>query len=248
MVADRAKLVDDFGVRLIRDLEGLPVIMSFYQWGSSYRGTDRNAVSMERDHAMEQARLQADRQIAEYLSANAEYDVNSDVGREIEVAAARHADGYDERRPSTTSVTDAMLRAMKRRAQVTALTGLSTLARWTGRHPVTNQMIFGAVRTWSAAVERDVRAYRDQPPRRARRVRHRPGAGAHAGPTGHPQRPGGDECRRFLTRPWARSPRRGVVPSPPACCCSPRWPAPRQPRRSRSVCRAKARAQRGRKP
>jgi hypothetical protein len=171
LVADRRALVDDFGVRLLYDTAGLPAIVSFAQWGISYRGNDRNRMEMERDTAAEQVRSAADRQIAEFLAASGQYEATSAAGREIEAVAMRHADGYDERRPSTVTVTDELLRIMRRRAQVSNLTGLTTLASWTQAHPVTGQRIIGSVRTWSAAAERDIRSYRDQRPPAAEAAR-----------------------------------------------------------------------------
>jgi hypothetical protein len=158
IVADRQALVDDFGVRLVYDEAGLPVIVSFAQWGISYRGNDRNRMEMELGAAGQQVRATADRQIAEFLAASGQYERTTETGREIEAVAQRHADGYDERQPSIVTVTDAMLNLMRRRAKLNNFTGLTTLASWSQRHPVTRQQLIGCVRAWSAAAERDIRS------------------------------------------------------------------------------------------
>ncbi|MDJ0391646.1 hypothetical protein QMO56_26485 [Roseomonas sp. E05] len=119
------------------DPAGLPVIVSFAQWGISYRGNDRNRIEMELDAAGQQVRATADRQIAEFLAGSGQYERTTETGREIENVALRHANGYDERRPSTVSVTDGMLQVMRRRAEVKSLAGLHTLTSWSQRHPVT---------------------------------------------------------------------------------------------------------------
>ncbi|MCR0980961.1 DUF6844 domain-containing protein [Roseomonas populi] len=180
MVADRAALVDDFGVRLVYDQAGLPVIVSFAQWGIAYRGNDRNRIGMELDAAGTQARASADRQIAEFLAGSGQYTETSETSKEMEQAALRHAEGYVEESASTTSVRDALERVMQRRAQINSLTGLTTLTNWSNRHPVSGQQIIGCVRTWSAAAERDIRAYRDQ----------RPAAAAPARPANPQGQPG----------------------------------------------------------
>ena len=66
---------------------------------------------------------------------------------------------------------------MRRRAQVNNLTGLTTLANWSQRHPVTGQQLIGCVRAWSAASERAVRNYRDQRPAAAEAPRPNPSQG-----------------------------------------------------------------------
>jgi hypothetical protein len=164
LVQDRRALVDDFGVRLLMDQAGLPVIVSFAQWGIAYGGNDRNRINLELDAASAQVQSSADRQIAEFLAASAQYDQTSETGREMESVALRQADGLERQPDTVVNITSSLLSVMRRQANVRNLTGITTLANWSQRHPVTNQQIIGCVRTWSAAAERDLRATRDGRP------------------------------------------------------------------------------------
>jgi hypothetical protein len=44
------------------------------------------------------------------------------------------------------------------------LAGITTRRNWAQRHPVANQMIYGVVRSWSAAAEANARVIRDGRP------------------------------------------------------------------------------------
>lgn len=164
LVADRSRLVDDFGVRLVTDQAGLPAVVSFAQWGVGYRGNDRVRLNLELDTAGRQVRELADRQIAEFLAGSGQFDSNSEVAAGVEQVVQRHADNYLETSPTVVSLADGLLQVMRRRANVQGLVGLSTLQSWTQNHPVTGQPIIGAVRVWSASADQATRAFRDGRP------------------------------------------------------------------------------------
>lgn len=163
LVTNLGELVDDFGVRLIDDENGLPVLVSFYQWGVDYQGTDRARAGMARQAAEAQAEAQADRQIAEFLAANAEFAEAARAGVAEETAALRNADGSIGQQPTITSLTDRVWRSMRRQARVDNLPGIYTLRNWSARHPESNQRIIGCVRVWSAVSEIAMREYRNAP-------------------------------------------------------------------------------------
>lgn len=166
LVADRRALVDDFGVRLIDDENGLPVLVSFAQWGVSYQGGDRMRADLEREAAEAQVQAQADRQITEFLAASASFEGNEKAGSGQETVAQRHADGYVAQEATTSSIFDAVNQTLTRRAQINNLPGIYTLSSWSARHPETNRPIVGCVRVWSAVSETAIRDYRN-PPRQA---------------------------------------------------------------------------------
>jgi len=160
LVANRNALVDDFGVRLLDDDNGLPILVSFAQWGVSYVGGDRMRADLERDAAESQVRSLADRQIAEFLAASAEFRKAGDIQGNTEVASRRHADNYIEQEATTSTIVDQMDQTIRRRAQINNLPGIHTLSSWTARHPDTNRPIVGCVRAWSAVNEAAMREYR----------------------------------------------------------------------------------------
>ncbi len=160
LVANRNALVDDFGVRLLDDDNGLPILVSFAQWGMSYVGRDRMRSELERDAAEAQARSLADRQIAEFLAANAEFRTNNRVEGNREVAVQINAANQAGQELATFTVADMVQQVIRRQARINNLPGIYTLSNWTALHPETNQPIIGCVRAWSAVSETAMREYR----------------------------------------------------------------------------------------
>ena len=174
VVSDKAALVDLFGVRWMRDLEGLPVLVSFAQWGVERTGTKNVAMLAEyEDVALRQAEIRAGQQIAEFLSASGELESNAEFKKKLEETAERMADGYIAQKDPISSLEAPLRETMKRRARLNNLTGLETLAKWKRSHPdVPQHVIYGAVRFWSAAGEAGIRAQLD-----GRAAKATPGAG-----------------------------------------------------------------------
>lgn len=177
LVADKSKLVRDFGVRWRYDDAGLPVLVSFYQWVNEYRGQDPITAERYREIAYKQAEQGADGQIASFLKGSLNVVRVSETSRQSLEAADRNADGYVAQQAEVRKLLDGRQETIRSDASVT-ITGLTTLSRWTGTHPETGQPIIGAVRIWSAAGEQSARNLRDgRPPAAAAATPSGPGAG-----------------------------------------------------------------------
>jgi hypothetical protein len=155
---DKATLLHDFGVRKTYDDQGLPVIVSFSQWGSAYRGSDAAIAATYRDTARRQASTEADSQIVDFLKGSATYDQTSITGQELGQIASTL--------PDSTSVEDVKALIDQRqstikRTSAAQIIGMRTLYSWTGKHPASDTPIVGVIRMWSAASEQGVRALRD---------------------------------------------------------------------------------------
>lgn len=173
LYADKARLVHDFGVRWRYDENGLPVIVSFSQWMSDYRGQDPITAERYRETAHKQAELRADAQIADFLKGSVNVERTADVGQTFDEGANRMPDGYVEQQAEVRKLLSAYQSNIRRRSQV-SVTGLTTLSRWSGKHPDNGQEILGVVRIWSAAAEQQTRALRDGRPPAVPAVAGRP--------------------------------------------------------------------------
>jgi hypothetical protein len=161
---DPAQLLGQFGVRRGFDEQGLPLIVSFAQWGSSYRGPDGVMAANYRSAARLQAQSLADAQIADFLKASADATSTSSTGQEIARVAAVLPDVTTVE--ESVRMVDEIKRSIKRIAQV-QVSGLRTLHSWTGKHPASPVPILGVIRMWSAASEQNMRALsnaRQRPP------------------------------------------------------------------------------------
>ncbi len=154
LYADKKQLLSDFGVRRLYDERGLPVIVSFAQWGSSYSGTDAAMAATYEDAARRQAEAVADGQISDFLAANVAYSDTSEVGQEQDRIASSLPDTVST--AETVKIVDALTRTIKRTSSA-KITGLHTLYQWTGRHPASKTPIIGVIRIWSASAEQAIR-------------------------------------------------------------------------------------------
>jgi hypothetical protein len=161
LYAAPAQLVHDFGVRRMFDGDGLPVLVSFAQWGSDYAGSDPAVAQEYRRIAIRQAAAKADGQIAQFVAGSAGFNSSSETGRDLEKQAERLPDGYVQDDAATKSVTSALLETIRSHANV-QVTGIQTLHTWSRKHPETGKQIVGVIRMWSAAGEKATRAMRDQ--------------------------------------------------------------------------------------
>lgn len=154
LYADPKALLADFGVRQLFDEQGLPVIVSFAQWASSYRGPDAAMAATYREAARRQAELAADGQIADFVKGSVTYDRSGTTGQEIDRIASVLPDSatIDE----TKKAIDEQRRSIILTAQV-QLTGLTTLRNWTAVHPASKIPIVGVIRIWSAVNEKAMR-------------------------------------------------------------------------------------------
>jgi hypothetical protein len=161
LFSDKTQLIRDFGVRRLFDSKGLPMIVSFGQWASSYSGTDKAVAEVARRVAREQAESRADGQIAQFLGGSMKVDVASDTGAKLDKTADRLSDGYKQDNIATTSVANEINEILHNRAHE-KVTGVETLSSWSQKHPETGQQIIGVIRIWSAAGEKATRATRDK--------------------------------------------------------------------------------------
>lgn len=163
-ITNKDALLQDFGTRWVYDQDGLPVLVSFYQWGLNNAGNDPVLAAQIRQMALRQATELADSQIAQFLASNATLTTRSEVGEKYEKAVERAVDGYIADTGATTKLIDGLDQVFEERARVENITGLRTLTTWGAKHPVGGQMVVGVIRVWSAASEQATRAVKDSRP------------------------------------------------------------------------------------
>jgi len=157
---DKSQLYRDFGVRRVFDEEGYPALISFYQWGSSYAGSDPVMKDQFQEEALRQATDLADTQLAEFLKGSMDARSQSQASEALEKAAERFPDGYIQDDEKTRRAVDGAIRDIKKSVSID-IVGLRTLYKWHGNHPITGQEVVGVIRIWSAKGEKTTREFRD---------------------------------------------------------------------------------------
>ncbi len=162
-LGDGMSLLHQFGVRRMFDDNGLPVIVSFYQWQPQMSDADPSVNGLYLEAAFDQAEAAADRQIADFLNGSAEFDSESEIGHEMQKIAERLPDDYIRQDAPQRTVFNQLTKKMRLRSNI-QVTGLRTFKKWSMKHPANGQVVVGVVRMWSAASEKTLRALRDGRP------------------------------------------------------------------------------------
>ena len=147
-------LINQFGVIRLFDEDGSPALVSFYQAG--LQGKSAAVQSQMAEVAKRQATGYADAAIATFLAGSATF--NSQQG--VEEMVQTMVSDTDE----SQKIERSMSIQQKFAAQANVrLTGITDLAQWQGKHPLTGKDIVGVVRIWSANQEFTMRSLKDGP-------------------------------------------------------------------------------------
>ncbi|MGB0919679.1 MAG: DUF6844 domain-containing protein [Alphaproteobacteria bacterium] len=143
---------NEFGVRLLRDEFGNPVVVSFGQWAFNNAGNDPNKKARKRAHAMGQARNEARANMSEFLTGRASLVEESQTGVSEAEYIAVQKDGiekFDE-----ADIIDIIAGKTKVRSKV-KLEGITEMKGWSVPAASSqNAEIVGSIMIWSPR-ERD---------------------------------------------------------------------------------------------
>ncbi|RLJ18514.1 hypothetical protein DJ031_11030 [bacterium endosymbiont of Escarpia laminata] len=164
VAGDAALLIDQFGIRRLYDEHGYPVLISYGQWGNAYRGDNKRQARRQRAAALDQARMQADQQIAMFVAGKAMVTEESTVGQIVEQYVDVHKDGYKEEQ-EVSRIVDELNKRSRAKANV-RLSGLADVYSWTQPHPVyPEHELIGVVRLWSPLNEQNMRNLKNFQPK-----------------------------------------------------------------------------------
>ena len=166
---DDTKLIDEFGVRKMKDEEGYPVLISFGQWAVSKKTDDSKLMRKYRKAAKKLAASLAKNQVAMYLAGHSIYQSPSRVGEVYEEAYKVDETNYKEK-DMVNDILDGIKENSKENAQV-GLSGLTELYDWRTKYPKPEgsafeygQEIVGVILKWSPRGEQDARKLKDWKP------------------------------------------------------------------------------------
>ena len=152
-----ADLPLEFGVRVLGDELGYPVLVAFGQWGlRTAEGDSNRARSRRREFAFRQAENAARSYLAAFVRTCTGFSRESTVAGAAEevIAVAPDGTGWES---DMATITDRLAEKAQADSEV-SLTGLTTLRTWQAEHPeVAGQQLVGAVVMWSPAREDAVR-------------------------------------------------------------------------------------------
>lgn len=144
---DPAQLVDTYGIRVLRDESGYPVLVAFGQYGVSGRDLNPVIMSKLRQAAIAQARSAADTELLQFINGTSNYTdkivAKAAVVKYVDVDRQGYVESGDE-----VPVTDIVEQILTTKAHA-QLSGLRDFKTWTYRHPDSGNILVGVVRLWS---------------------------------------------------------------------------------------------------
>ena len=141
-----AELVSQFGVRMFFDKNGVPALLSFGQWGSAYTGTDEDMAEDAMEHALKQAKAEADDQLTMFINSSITLHEESSRGRAAETAAVFDANGVPTEQ-TVKGIIDTQLKQARQKGSDTMI-GRSTVCEKVIKHPGGHKIAV-CVRMWS---------------------------------------------------------------------------------------------------
>ena len=147
---DPEELLFMHGVRLLRDADGNPVIVSFGQASPSITRADSTMnMNMAVTAAQRSAQLNADRGISDFLGSQVEVDDESLSQAIASEEGTLQSDGSARITNSARFVEN--LNSTIRQSSNIDLAGITTVRSWRANHPDTGHVYVGSVKMWSPA-------------------------------------------------------------------------------------------------
>lgn len=156
LTKDPAQLLSSFGVRVLRDEQGYPLLVSYGQSALSKTNASPSMMSSLRKTALGRARSAANRAMDRFIKSNSNYTDTDLLGESkrdlIEVDRQNFTVEYEETELKTIHEE---LSTTKFKSE---LSGVSSFTEWTYKHPETGHILVGVVLVWSPVEEARARA------------------------------------------------------------------------------------------
>lgn len=153
------ELVSQFGVRMFFDKNGTPALLSFGQWGSAYTGTDEDMAEDAMEHALKQAKSEADDQLTMFINSTITLKEEFERGRVKENSALFDANGVPTEQ-TVQGVIDRTFTQARQKGSDTMI-GRSTVCQKVIKHPNNGHKIAVCVRMWSFGQYEAMKTIRD---------------------------------------------------------------------------------------
>ncbi|WP_298722208.1 DUF6844 domain-containing protein [uncultured Oceanisphaera sp.] len=160
--SNKANLMYEYGVKMMRDEQGYPMLVSFGMAGNDCNPVDYEECNDNRDFAFIEAEQEAYAHISEAYNLYGSMETQNTKGQERERnATLTKTDAGEETLEETTTTLLKETRQMSRMSSsVKGLVGLQVAKRWTHKHPISNREINGVVVAWHPQKEQAMRTFK----------------------------------------------------------------------------------------
>jgi hypothetical protein len=139
------QLATQFGVRVVFNEQGKPVVLSYGQWGFGYEGMNEARLDRARTHSADKADAVAIDALTIFMNSRLAYENESTSGEIISNFIEKQGDEITEE--DVTTIIDKMNQEITLTASA-KLSGTRIVKRWKYKHPYGHEII-GRVRMWS---------------------------------------------------------------------------------------------------
>lgn len=160
--SNKANLMYEYGVKLLHDEQGYPMLVSFGMAGNNCNPVDYEECNDNRDFAFIEAEQAAYAHISEaynlYGTINA--GVTSGQAREENKTLTKTDEGEMSVEELTTELLKETEQLSRMSSSVKGLVGLQVAKRWTHKHPTSEREINGVVVAWHPQREQAMRTFK----------------------------------------------------------------------------------------
>ncbi|MCW7551416.1 hypothetical protein NX722_01915 [Endozoicomonas gorgoniicola] len=157
--ANEPNLMYEYGLRLFRDEEGYPVLLSFSQAGNSCNPADYEECADNREFSYIEAYNDAMSHFAEAYNLNGFTESNTNKGKQ-KVTVARVNQSNETLKETVTTILRETKAMSKMQSEVKGLVGIYEAKKWSETHPVSNREINGVVLAWHPKREQALRTFK----------------------------------------------------------------------------------------
>ncbi|MBO1518155.1 DUF6844 domain-containing protein [Oceanisphaera pacifica] len=160
--ANKPNLMYEYGVKMLRDEQGYPMLVSFGMAGNDCNPVDYEECNDNRDFAFIEAQQEAYAHISEAYNLYGSMKTNTSKGSQREkVATLTKTEGGEDTVAATTTKLLKETRQMSQMSSsVEGLVGLSVAKRWTHTHPTSGREVNGVVVAWHPQKEQAMRTFK----------------------------------------------------------------------------------------
>lgn len=159
---NKANLMYEYGVKMMRDEQGYPMLVSFGMAGNDCNPVDYEECNDNRDFAFIEAQQEAYAHISEAYNLYGSMKTNVSKGSEREKVQTltKNDDGEESLQATTTKLLKETRQMSKMSSSVKGLVGLAVAKRWTHKHPTSGREINGIVVAWHPQKEQAMRTFK----------------------------------------------------------------------------------------
>ena len=157
-------LAAQFGIRVVFDPEGAPVLLSYGQWGYSYEGANDSRIARARKTSYEVAETKASEAMANFINNQIVMEGSIETGQIVSNHLERQGAEISEK--DITTLVEKMMKTVNSTASA-KLDGTRRLKKWRYKTEQGHEIV-GVIRAWTMSGLKQARAVQNFKPQRAR--------------------------------------------------------------------------------